>query len=145
MTETDFRDQALKAKPPFNRPPIVPAKYGWQSLLKLDGDELEAHYRHCLEELGKQPGMLGEIFKKARAEIQNPERLRRLIVDLIEPVKWSSMQADVKGDIYEGLLSKSAEESPKGAGQYFTPRQLIKGIVDCVQPTAADTSRRSHS
>ena len=101
--------------------------------------EAEAHYRHCLEELGKQPGMLGEIFKKARAEIQNPERLRRLIVDLIEPVKWSSMQADVKGDIYEGLLAKSAEESPKGAGQYFTPRQLIKGIVDCVQPTAADT------
>jgi len=118
---------------------IVPPKFGWQALLKLDGDELEAHYRHCLEELGKQPGMLGEIFKKARAEIQNPERLRRLIVDLIEPVKWSSMQADVKGDIYEGLLAKSAEESPKGAGQYFTPRPLIKGIVDCVQPTAADT------
>ncbi len=126
-------------RPPFNRPPIVPAKFGWPNLLRLDGDELEAHYRHSLEELGKQPGMLGEIFKKARAEIQNPERLRRLIVDLIEPVKWSSMQADVKGDIYEGLLAKSAEESPKGAGQYFTPRQLIKGIVDCVQPTAADT------
>src|SRR5438445_12147919 len=83
--------------------------------------------------------MLGEIFKKATAEIQNLERLRRLIVDLMEPVKWSSMQADVKGDIYEGLLAKSAEESPKGAGQYFTPRQLIKGIVDCVQPTVADT------
>src|SRR5438874_11376293 len=38
-------------KPPFNRPLIVPAKFGWQALLKLDGDELEAHYRHCLEEL----------------------------------------------------------------------------------------------
>lgn len=37
------------------------------------------------------------------------------------------------------LLGKSAEESPKGAGQYFTPRQLIKAIVDCVQPTTADT------
>ena len=126
-------------KPPFNRPPMVPPKFGWQNLLKLDGDELEAHYRHSLEELGKQPGMLGEIFKKARAEIQNPERLRRLIVDLIEPVKWSSMNADVKGDIYEGLLEKSAQESPKGAGQYFTPRPLIKGIVDCVRPTADDT------
>jgi type I restriction enzyme M protein len=78
--------------------------------------------------------MLGEIFKKARMDIQNPATLRRLIVDLIEPVKWSSMDADVKGDIYEGLLAKSAEESPKGAGQYFTPRELIKAIVDCVQP-----------
>src|SRR5438132_80373 len=51
-------------KPPFNRPPIVPAKFGWQNFLKLEGDELEVHYRHTLEELGKQPGMLGEIFKK---------------------------------------------------------------------------------
>src|SRR5262249_40838892 len=126
-------------KPPHNRPHIVPAKYGWQDFLTLEGDELEVHYRHSLKDLAKQPGMLGEISKKARAEIQHPERLRRLIVDLIEPVKWSSMQPDVKGDIYEGLLAKSAEESPKGAGQYFTPRQLIKGIVDCVQPTAADT------
>ena len=62
-----------------------------------------------------------------------------IIVNLIEPVKWSSLDADVKGDIYEGLLARSAEESPKGAGQYFTPRELIKAIVDCVQPTADDT------
>src|SRR5438105_3507382 len=130
-------DEMTKA--PYNRPAIVPAKYGWDRLLKLEGDELEIQYRHVLEELGKQPGMLGEIFKKARADIQNPGTLRRLIVDLIEPVKWSSMQADVKGDIYEGLLAKSAAESPKGAGQYFTPRELIKAVVDCVQPTAEDT------
>src|SRR6266498_318172 len=58
-------------KPPHNKPAIVPAKYGWQSLLTLDGDELEVHYRRCLEELGKQSGMLGEIFKKARPDIQN--------------------------------------------------------------------------
>jgi len=126
-------------RPPYNRPPVVPKKYSWDALLKLEGDELEVHYRHCLEELGKQPGMLGEIFKKARMDIQNPATLRRLIVDLIEPVKWSSMDADVKGDIYEGLLAKSAEESPKGAGQYFTPRELIKAIVDCVQPGPDDT------
>ncbi len=128
-----------QTKPPYNKPPIIPAKFGWESLLKREGDELEAHYRHILEELGKQPGMLGEIFKKARPEIQNPATLRRLIVDLIDVEKWSSMQADVKGDIYEGLLSKSAAESPKGAGQYFTPRELIKAIVDCVQPTADET------
>jgi len=93
-------------KPPYNRPAIVPAKYSWPKLLKLEGAELDAHYRHCLEELGKQPGMLGEVFKKARVDIQNPATLKRLIVDLIEPIKWSSMDADVKGDIYEGLLSE---------------------------------------
>ncbi len=114
-------------KPPYNRPPIVPAKYDWESLLQAGGRRTGSPLPALLEELGKQPGMLGEIFKKARPEIQNPATLRRLIVDLIEPEKWSSMEADVKGDIYEGLLAKSAEESPKGAGQYFTPRRAHQG------------------
>jgi type I restriction enzyme M protein len=117
----------------------VPEGLDWPSLLKLDGEELETHYRHILAELPKQPGMLGEIFKKARQEIQNPATLKRLIVDLIEPESWMSMQADVKGDIYEGLLAKSAQESPKGAGQYFTPRELIKAVVDVMQPGPEDT------
>src|SRR5260370_37083455 len=104
-----------------------------------EGDALPDNYRHVLEELGKRPGMLGEIFKRAKAEIQNPAILRRLISDLIDKEKWSAMEADVKGDIYEGLLAKSTEESPKGAGQYFTPRELIKGIANVMQPTADDT------
>jgi type I restriction enzyme M protein len=126
-------------KPPYNRPPLVPANLGWASLLKAEGAELETHYREVLEKLGKKPGMLGEIFKKARMEIQNPATLKRLITDLIDGERWISMQADVKGDIYEGLLARSAAESPKGAGQYFTPRALIQGIVDVMRPTPEDT------
>src|SRR5947209_14454918 len=125
-------------RPPHTKPSIVPKGLDWPSLLKREGDDLETHYRHVLEELGRRTGMLGEIFKKARPDIQNPATLRRLIVDLIEPFQWSAMQADVKGDIYEGLLAKSAEESPKGAGQYFTPRELIKAVVDCARPTPED-------
>jgi len=119
-----------QTKPPFNRKPIVPAGFDWATLLGKEGDALENQYRHTLEKLSTQPGMLGEIFRKAKPEIQKPQTLRRLIVDLIEPEKWMSMQTDVKGDINEGLLAKSAAESPKGAGQYFTPRELIKAIVD---------------
>ena len=89
-----------QTKPPYNRKPIVPPGYDWASLLSKEGDALETQYRHILEHLGMQPGMLGEVFKKAKPEIQNPVTLRRLIVDLIEPEKWMSMQADVKGDIY---------------------------------------------
>ena len=126
-------------KPPHSRPSIVPAKWSWESLLKLDGAELETHYRLVLETLGNKPGMLGEIFKKARMEIQNPATLKRLIVDLIGAEQWTSMNTDVKGDIYEGLLKRSAEESPKGAGQYFTPRPLIEAIVDVMRPTPEDT------
>lgn len=123
-----------QARPPHNRPSVVPKGYDWPSLLAKDGDDLEAHYRHVLEHLSTRPGMLGAVFKKARPDIQNPATLRRLIADLIDKENWSAMQADVKGDIYEGLLSKSAEESPKGAGQYFTPRDLIRAVVDVVQP-----------
>ncbi len=128
-----------QTRPPYNRKPLVPKGHDWPTLLAKDGDELEAQYRHTLEHLATQPGMLGEIFKKARPEIQNPAILRRLIADLIDKENWFSMQADVKGDIYEGLLSRSAEESPKGAGQYFTPRELIKAIADVMQPGPDDT------
>jgi len=128
-----------QTKPPYSRDPLVPLEWGWQSLLSKDGDELEIHYRHILESLGRQPGMLGEIFKKARPEIQDPAKLRRLIVELIDREQWSPMQADVKGDIYEGLLQRSAAESPKGAGQYFTPRELIHGVLEVMQPTPEDT------
>jgi type I restriction enzyme M protein len=133
-----------QTRPPYNRKsPIPPGnngnKYDWQELLKRDGEALETQYRKTVEHLSRQSGMLGVIFKRAKPEIQNPATLKRLIVDLIDAEDWLSMDADVKGDIYEGLLAKSAAESPKGAGQYFTPRPLIQAIVDAVQPRPDDT------
>ena len=126
-------------RPPHNKPSIVPKPYDWATLVSKEGEDLESHYRRTLEELGKKSGMLGQVFQKARADIHSPAILRRLLDSLIASETWTAMAADVKGDIYEGLLSKSAEESPKGAGQYFTPRTLIQAVVDCVQPTPADT------
>ena len=123
-----------QSKPPFNKPSAVPRGFGWDALLKLDGDDLEAHYRKTLEELGKRPGMLGVIFRKAQNKIQDPAKLRRLIVDLIDKEQWSSLSADVKGDAYEGLLQKNAEDVKGGAGQYFTPRPLIAAMVDVIAP-----------
>ena len=129
-----------RAKPPYKREPIVPPKLGWPSLLAKDGDELEVHYRHVLEELGKKTGMLGEIFKKARQEIQNPATLKRLIVDLIEPEQWI-----VAGSRREGRHLRRAARQERGGvaerepGQYFTPRELIRAIVDVMQPKPDDT------
>jgi type I restriction enzyme M protein len=123
-----------QSRPPFNKPSPVPKNLDWQSLMRLDGDELETHYRHVLESLGKQKGMLGVIFRKAQNKIQDPAKLRRLIVDLIDKEQWSSLSADVKGDAYEGLLQKNAEDVKGGAGQYFTPRPLIAAIVDVMRP-----------
>src|SRR5262252_9700544 len=130
-----------QSKPPFNKTSPIPKDFDWQSLLKRDGDELETHYRHVLESLGKQKGMLGIIFRKAQNKIQDPAKLRRLIVDLIDKEQWTSLDADVKGDAYEGLLQKNAEDVKGGAGQYFTPRPLIRAIVDVMQPQPSEGGR----
>jgi type I restriction enzyme M protein len=114
-------------------------KYGWPALLKLDGDDLEIHYRHTLEELGKRTGMLGLIFRKAQNKIQDPAKLRRLIVDLIDKEEWSSLDIDVKGRAYEDLLEWNAKDVKGGAGQYFTPRPLIAAMVDAMAPEPGQT------
>ena len=128
-----------QTKPPFNREPIIPAGLDWPSLKAKDGDELEVHYRHLLTELGKEAGMLGVIFRKAQNRIQDPAKLRRLIVDLMDQEDWMILDTDVKGDLYEGLLEKNAADLKSGAGQYFTPRPLIKAIVDVMRPRPGDT------
>lgn len=56
------------------------------------------------------------------------------IIDMVDSTQWVTMGADVKGDIYEGLLEKNAEDTKSGAGQYFTPRALIRAMVECVRP-----------
>jgi type I restriction enzyme M protein len=128
---------AEQTKPPFNRPSIVPEGLDWASLVTKDGLELEAQYLRLLTELGRQPGTLGVIFRKAQNKIQDPAKLRRLIADLIDKESWMSLDVDVKGDAYEGLLAKNAEDVKTGAGQYFTPRALIKGIVEVMRPQPA--------
>ncbi len=121
------------------KPSPVPVGYDWPSLLAKDGDALETHYRHILETLGKKTGMLGIIFRKAQNKIQDPAKLRRLIVDLIDKEQWTMLDADVKGDAYEGLLQKNAEDVKGGAGQYFTPRSLISAMVEVMAPKPGQT------
>jgi len=128
-----------RSKPPHDMLSPIPKQYDWQSLLKKDGDELFDHYRHLLDELGKKKGLLVLIIGRAQNKFQDPAKLRRLIVDLIDKEDWSSMSADVKGDAYEGLLEKNAQDTKSGAGQYFTPRPLISAIVDCIAPKPKET------
>ncbi len=124
---------------PLNPETIVPKDCSWQRLLDNDGDELEVTYRHILETLAKQSGTLGVIFRKAQNKIQDPAKLKKLITDFIDKENWSAAGVDIKGDAYEGLLAKGAEDVKSGAGQYFTPRALIAAMVDVIQPTVKDT------
>jgi type I restriction enzyme M protein len=127
----------------IDKPSSIPEKYRWERLLKdedgnkLKGDPLEEQYRKTLQELQKEGGMIGIIFRKAQNRIQNPARLRRLI-DYIDEETWMGLDIDVKGDIYEGLLEKNAQDTKSGAGQYFTPRPLIEAMVEVMAPTPDD-------
>ena len=126
------------SQPPYNRKVGIPAEFDWQSLKAKRGAELEVHYVTLLRELGNKPGMLGTIFTKAQNKIQDPAKLYRLI-DMVNETQWVTMGADVKGDIYEGLLERNAEDTKSGAGQYFTPRALIRAMVECVRPEPMKT------
>lgn len=129
-----------KASSPFAKTSAftIPEGYDWKSLVSKDGDELETHYRHILETLAKEEGMLGVIFRKSQNKVQDPAKLKRLI-ELINGERWTGMDMDVKGEIYEGLLEKNAEDTKSGAGQYFTPRQLIKAMVAVLKPEPEKT------
>lgn len=110
----------------------------WETLSKKRGAELEAYYSQMLRSLGTEKGILGQIFTKSQNKIQDPAKLLR-VIDMISKENWTLVGADVKGDIYEGLLEKNAADTKSGAGQYFTPRALIKAMVECLAPQPGKT------
>ncbi|OFQ98620.1 class I SAM-dependent DNA methyltransferase [Alloscardovia sp. HMSC034E08] len=126
------------AKPPYNKPLDIPAGYAWEDLRSLRGAELEDQYHKTLDRLGKLPGILGQVFQRAQNKISEPAKLAK-IISMIDAENWAAMSTDVKGEIYEGLLQKNAEDTKSGAGQYFTPRVLIEAMVECVQPEPMKT------
>ncbi len=127
-----------QTKPPLNKPSTIPTGLDWESLLKERGAALGTQYVKILRELSNQKGLLGVIFRKSQNRIQTPANLQRLI-HLINDETWSGMAADIKGTIYEGLLQKNAEDTKSGAGQYFTPRPLIKTMVAVMRPEPMQT------
>ena len=112
----------------------------WETLASKRGAELESFYSQLLRSLATEKSMLGQIFTKSQNKIQDPSKLLK-VIDLINQEDWNMMGADIKGKIYEGLLEKNAmdKSGSSGAGQYFTPRALIKTIVACVQPKPSAT------
>jgi type I restriction enzyme M protein len=111
----------------------LPEHTDWGYLRRQSGTNLTDAYTEALRQLGRQPGMLGDIFSGAQSRFSNPVNLKKLI-SLIDETEWIALDVDVKAAAFEGLLEKAAAEGKKGAGQYFTPRLLIQSIVRCVRP-----------
>ncbi|HOH45192.1 MAG TPA: class I SAM-dependent DNA methyltransferase, partial [Syntrophales bacterium] len=111
----------------------IPKGCGWDSLKAKSGTELTDHYQDILRRLREAKGLLGDIFSQSMPRFNNPVNLKRLIT-MIDEEEWTSMDVDVKGAAFEGLLEKAASEGKKGAGQYFTPRVLIQSVVRVMKP-----------
>lgn len=124
------------SKPPYNRNFNIPNNCSWTFFIHHKAENLTTDYFEGLSILSQMGGMLGKIFNGAQNKIHDHNKLKKLI-ELIDEEDWISESVDIKGDIYESLLQKSAESS--GAGQYFTPRAIIKTIVECIQPKPLET------
>ncbi|KGO91024.1 class I SAM-dependent DNA methyltransferase [Flavobacterium subsaxonicum] len=111
----------------------IPEGCSWNDLIVHDKEDLLIKYNKVLNELSMEKSILGNIFSQPMAKIRSSKSLKRLLT-LIDEVNWSSYDEDVLGSMFEGLLEKAANESKKGAGQYFTPRPLIDSIVTVMRP-----------
>ena len=116
----------------------IPEEYRWDKLKKYDGLELIAQYEETLKNLSQMNNLIGTIFVKAKNAISKPVNLKK-IISMIDTEEWLSMDGDVKGAIYEGILEKNGQDKKSGAGQYFTPRALINAMVDVTKPNIGET------
>lgn len=122
----------------FGEDSAIPAGFRWQDLLALDGLELIHQYEETLNVLQKEDNLIGTIYTKAQNKIDKPVYLKKVIT-LINEEQWLVMDGDVKGAIYESILEKNGQDKKSGAGQYFTPRALIKTMVDVTRPRIGET------
>jgi type I restriction enzyme M protein len=117
----------------------LPETCDWPYLRKQSGTDLLDSYVEALRVLGKEQGILGDIFSGSQNRFTNPVNLQKLI-GLIDETEWTSIDTDIKAAAFEGLLEKAASEGKKGAGQYFTPRLLIQTMVRCIKPDPRTSS-----
>ncbi len=117
---------------------LIPKGFTWKEMVQLKGTALLEQYQATLKTLGQEKGLLGLIYKEAQNKIVTPTLFAR-VVQLVNSEQWASFGTDVKGDLYEGLLERNAQDVKSGAGQYFTPRALIDAIVDVVAPKIGQT------
>lgn len=116
----------------------IPEGYKWKDIAELNGDDLIDKYEDVLKELSKDDGLIGTIFTKASNKINSPVHLAK-VLQMVGNENWYMMEGDFKGAIYESILEKNGQDKKSGAGQYFTPRSLIKAMVEVTDPKITET------
>lgn len=116
----------------------LPEGCKWNDIVELSGDDLIDKYEEILKDLSKDDGLIGTIFTKASNKINSPVHLAK-VLQMVGNENWYMMEGDFKGAIYEAILEKNGQDKKSGAGQYFTPRALIKAMVEVTDPKITET------
>lgn len=125
-------------KEAFGLPSSIPNENKWKDLVDLNGTDLVEKYEEILKDLATDEGLIGTIFTKASNKINSPVHLKK-VIQMVSEENWYMLDGDFKGAIYESILEKNGQDKKSGAGQYFTPRALIKAMVDITDPKITET------
>tara|TARA_R110002072_G_scaffold7503_2_gene40600 strand:+ start:351337 stop:352974 length:1638 start_codon:yes stop_codon:yes gene_type:complete len=143
LDETETRNERMSKRLNKEFAPIFSEEqqdFRWKNLKEMDVNERHAIFSNTVDgifpfirSLGKEKSLFSTYMKGATFGISKPAVLDQ-VIEKLERVDMSNQ--DTKGDIYEYLLSKL--EGQGTAGQFRTPRHIIKLMVELMQPTLED-------
>lgn len=118
---------------------MIPKGFRWVDLESHTEQGLLGFYQEMLTHLGAnaENEVIRAIYAFPTTVFSHPENLKA-VVDGISKIEWHQVGKDGFGDLYSGLIDKSAQDTRSGAGQYFTPRPLVNTIVRLIQPKLGD-------
>ena len=111
---------------------ILNQRYCWEQFCNKDAsDMLDYINDSILPRLVDKYNHSGDVFQK-KLLITNPQTLKK-IVDKLTPLILLDVDSDIKGDAFEYFLKNSITVG-NDLGEYFTPRHIVKLIVDLIDP-----------
>lgn len=134
------RDYALF---PENHRFQIPESCHWRDV-RAKTSNVGAAIQHAFREIEQaNPRTLYGIF--GDAGWSNKERLSdELLRDLIEhfsrlPLSNGKINSDVLGQAYEYLIKKFADATNKKAGEFYTPRSIVRLLINILDPREGET------
>ncbi|MFH0729377.1 MAG: class I SAM-dependent DNA methyltransferase [Pseudomonadota bacterium] len=99
-------------------------------------DFVRDHVFPYMASLVKEEPQIAEYFRDAVLEVVDPNVLKQ-VVDEIDGIDFAKLGTDVKGDIFEYMLTHLGQSALNG--QFRTPRQIRTMMVEMVDPNLGDT------
>jgi type I restriction enzyme M protein len=139
----ELKSRLLEGKANGNNKLLFPKqaeRYRWVKWRFKSGPELRDFVRDhvfpYMSSLVKEEPQIAEYFRDAVLEIVDPNVLKQ-VVDEIDGIDFAKLGTDVKGDVFEYLLTHLGQSALNG--QFRTPRQIRTMMVEMVDPDLGDS------